>query len=252
MSTYSDKEYKIFSRLFILKEFSEQNLKKLSNAKIGIVGIGGIGCPLSQYLVNSGIKELILIDGDIIEESNLNRQILFDIKDLGKKKVIVAKEKLQKTNADCNINIIDKNLDQNNITSLKECSIIVDATDSWETSKFLNKYCVKNSISFLYTSVIRHDLQMILFENNQNQHLCLNCIFPNKNDADLPRCETVGISGISAGLAGLMSAQKIINFTLNLSEETNILTITDGKNLSIDNIVVKSKHDCSLKSIYLN
>ena len=97
----------------------------------------------------------------------------------------------------------------------------------------------------------RHDLQIILFNNsNKNNHLCLNCIFPNKDDVNLPRCDVAGISGISAGLAGLIAAQKIINFYLNLKDETNIMTISDGKKLSIDNIVIKSKHDCYLNSIF--
>ena len=97
MYNYSEKEYEIFSRLFILNEFSEENLKILSKIKIGIVGIGGIGCPLSQYLVSSGVKELLLVDGDIIEKSNLNRQILFNLNDIGRKKVEVAKHKLINT-----------------------------------------------------------------------------------------------------------------------------------------------------------
>ncbi len=249
MNNYSEKEYDIFSRLFILKEFSEKNIIKLSKTNIGIVGIGGIGCPLSQYLVSSGIKKLTLVDGDSIDKSNLNRQILFNINDIGKKKVKVAKEKLQLINPDCKINIVDNNIDASNIFSLSDCSIIVDAADNWETSKFLNEYCIKNSINFLYSSAVRHDLQIVLFENSKkNNHLCLNCIFPNKYEVDLPRCETVGISGISAGLAGLIAAQKIINFSLDLREETNILTISDGKQLSIENIVVKSKHECDLKS----
>ena len=250
MNNYSDEEYKIFSRLFILNEFSEENLKKLSNIKIGIVGMGGIGCPLSQYLVNSGIKDLVLVDGDIVEKSNLNRQILFNLDDIGKKKVDVAKEKLKLINTECKINIINKNIDSFNLNYLKECLIIVDATDSWFTSKLLNKYCLENSINFLYSSVLKHDLQLILFNNsNRTNHLCLNCIFPNKDDVDLPRCSSVGISGISAGFAGLVAAQKIINFTLNLKDETNIMTISDGKKLSIDNIIIKSKHDCYLNSI---
>ena len=98
MNNYSENEYEIFSRLFILNEFSEKNLKILSNIKIGIVGIGGIGCPLSQYLVSSGIKELLLVDGDRVEKSYLNRQILFNSNDIGKKKVDVAKEKLKLIN----------------------------------------------------------------------------------------------------------------------------------------------------------
>ena len=247
MSNYTESEYEIFSRLFILKEFSEKNLDKLSNTKIGIVGMGGIGCPLSQYLVNSGIRNLTLIDGDLIEKSNLNRQILFNTNDIGKKKVIVAKEKLKKINSNCNINIIEEKINSENLISLYNCKIIVDATDDWKTSKLLNEYCVKKSINYLYSSVIKHDIQVILFDNNSH-HICLNCIFPNNDDVDLPRCETVGISGISAGLAGLIIAQKIINFTLDLRDETNILTVSDGKKLSIENIIVKGKHDCDLKS----
>ena len=250
MNNYSEKEYEIFNRLFILNEFSEKNLKILSEIKIGIVGIGGIGCPLSQYLVNSGIKELLLVDGDVVEKSNLNRQILFNLNDMGKKKVNIAKDKLKFINTECKIDTIDKNINYLNINSLKDCSIIVDATDDWATSKLLNEYCIKNSINFLYCSALRHDLQIILFKNLDNKnHVCLNCIFPNKADVDLPRCSTVGISGISAGLAGLISAQKIINFYLNLKDETNLLTISDGKKLSIDNIIIKSKHDCCLNSL---
>ena len=250
MNNYTEAEYEIFSRLFILKEFSEENLKKLSNINIGIVGIGGIGCPLSQYLVNSGIKKITLVDGDIVEKSNLNRQILFDSNDLGKKKVEVAKKKLNLINSNCKIYILDKKIDLTNLNILSKCSIIVDASDDWKTSKILNEYCLKNSINFLYSSVVKHDLQIILFNNiKEKEHLCLNCVFPNKDDIDLPRCETVGISGISAGLAGLITAQKIINFYLNLSKETNKLTVSDGKKLTIENIVVKSKHDCYLKSV---
>ena len=95
-----------------------------------------------------------------------------------------------------------------------------------------------------------HDMQIIFFNNmKKKDHLCLNCIFPNKDDVDLPRCSSVGISGISAGLAGLIVAQKIINFSLNLKNETNIMTICNGKKLSIDNIIIKSKHKCYLNSV---
>ena len=253
MNSYSETEYEIFSRTFILKEFSENNLIKLSKLNIGIIGIGGIGCPLSQYLVNSGVKNLTLVDGDIIEKSNLNRQILFNLKDIGRKKVEVAKEKLKLINSECKINVINENINSKNLMLLSNCSIVVDATDDWVTSKILNEYCVNNKINFLYSSALGHDLQIMLFNNKlKNDHLCLNCIFPNKEDSDLPRCNTMGISGISAGLAGLISAQKIINFSLNLRNETNILTISDVKKLSIENIIVKSKHDCYLNSIIDN
>ncbi len=167
----------------------------------------------------------------------------------GKKKVEVAKHKLKLINTECKIDIIDVNVSSSNLNSLNDCNIIVDATDDWFTSKLLNEYCIKHSINFLYSSALRHDLQIILFNNEKkDNHICLNCIFPNKNDVDLPRCSVVGISGISAGLAGLVAAQKIINFSLNLRDETNIMTISDGKNLNFDKIIIKSKDDCYLNS----
>ena len=87
--TYSDLEYEIFSRQFILKSFDERNIYKLHNTKVTIVGLGGIGCPLSQYLVSSGLKNITLFDGDRIEKTNLGRQILYSLDDIGKYKSII-------------------------------------------------------------------------------------------------------------------------------------------------------------------
>ena len=101
--SYSDLEYEIFSRQFILQNFNEENIQKLNKAKITIVGLGGIGCPITQYLVSSGIKNFTFFDGDLIEKSNLARQILYSLEDVGKFKTLVAKEKLLKTNPNCNI-----------------------------------------------------------------------------------------------------------------------------------------------------
>tara|TARA_B100001057_G_scaffold84095_1_gene79911 strand:- start:10174 stop:10920 length:747 start_codon:yes stop_codon:yes gene_type:complete len=248
MSKYYEKEYDLFSRLFILKEFSEKKLDILSKQKISIVGIGGIGCPLSLYLISSGIKSLLLVDGDTIEKSNLNRQILFNNDDINKKKVKVAKKKLNKINPFSKIKIFDKNINSNNVNILSDSSIIIDAADDWKTSKLLNEFCVKNSINFVFSSVVRYDIQTVLFDNKaKDNHICLNCLFPNKNEVELPRCETVGISSISAGLAGLITAQKVINFILSLRKEAGLLTISDGKYLNIDNIVVNGNHNCYLK-----
>ena len=113
--SYSDYEFEMLSRQFILKEFSQDKINKLENSIITIIGVGGIGCPLANYLISSGIKNLKLIDGDKIEKSNLNRQILFSSKDIGKKKTIIASKKLKKINPYCEIESIEKNLDHKNM-----------------------------------------------------------------------------------------------------------------------------------------
>ena len=244
---YSDLEYEMFSRQFILKNFNEANILKLNNAKIVIVGLGGIACPLAQYLVSSGVKNLTFFDGDIIEKSNLGRQILYTLEDVGKYKTLVAKEKLLKTNPNCNITAYSQYLEQQNLNLLLNKDIIIDATDDWHTSKLINKFCLKNSLKYIFSSAINYNVQICLFDNKKN-HICLNCLFPNEEDADLPRCDTVGISSICAGIAGLVTAQKTINTLLNTKDENNILTLINTLDFTISNINIKNNVNCVLNN----
>jgi len=245
--SYSDLEYEIFSRQFILQNFNEENILKLNKSKIAIIGLGGIGCPLAQYLVSSGIKNLKFIDGDKIEKSNLGRQILYGLEDIGKYKTIAAKERLLKTNPKCKISIHFEHVNKKNIDLLIESDIIIDTSDDWKTSKLINKFCVKQNLSYMFSSAINNNIQICLFKNN-NKHTCLNCLFPNEEDAELARCDTIGISSICAGLAGLITAQKTINTILNIKDETNILTLINAADFSINNINVKNNVNCLLNN----
>ena len=245
--TYSDLEYEIFSRQFILKNFNETNINKLSNAKIILIGLGGIGCPLSQYLVSSGLKNITLFDGDLVEKTNLGRQILYSIDDIGKYKSICAKNRLLKTNPYCKITAYSENLTEKNINVLLDADIIIDTSDDWQLSKLINKFCVKNSLQYIFSSAINNNIQICLFKNQIN-HTCLNCVFPNDEDVELARCETIGISSICAGIAGLITAQKTINTILNINNENNILSLINIENLSISNIKIKNNADCALNN----
>ena len=243
---YSDKELKIFSRQFILKIFSEDKINILNKVKISIIGLGGIGCPLATYLISSGVKNIKLIDGDSVELSNLNRQILFTNDDIGEKKVKIAKNRLLKINPYCNINTVDIKLTKINLNYLLNSNIVIDATDNWENMKIVNEFCVKNYIPLITSSVVGYDIEVALFENNKENHLCLNCLFPNKKDVDLPRCDTVGIAGIAAGMAGLITAQKTINFLLKFKKESNMLLLLNALDGSSQNIALKKNYNCYL------
>ena len=245
--SYSDLEYEIFSRQFILKNFNETNIHKLSNAKITLIGLGGIGCPLSQYLVSSGLKNITLFDGDLVEKTNLGRQILYSLDDIGKYKSICAKNRLLKTNPNCKITAYSENLTEKNINILLDADIIIDTSDDWQLSKLINTFCVKNSLQYIFSSAINNNIQICLFKNQDN-HTCLNCIFPNDEDVELARCDTVGISSICAGIAGLITAQKTINTILKINNENNILSLINSENLSISNIKIKNNADCALNN----
>ena len=243
---YSDKELKILSRQFILKIFSENKINILNKVKISIIGLGGIGCPLATYLISSGVKNIKLIDGDSVDLSNLNRQILFTNDDIGEKKVKIAKNRLLKINPYCNINTVDIKLTKINLNYLLNSNIVIDATDNWENMKIVNEFCVKNYIPLITSSVVGYDIEVALFENNKKNHLCLNCLFPNKKDVDLPRCDTVGIAGIAAGMAGLITAQKTINFLLKFKKESNMLLLLNALDGSSQNIALKKNYNCYL------
>ena len=245
--SYSDLEYEIFSRQFILQNFNEENILTLNKAKIAIVGLGGLACPLAQYLVSSGVKNLTFFDGDMIEKSNLARQILYTLEDVGEYKTLVAKEKLLKTNPNCNITAYSQYLKKENLNLLLNSDIIIDATDDWHTSKLINKFCLQNSLKYIFSSAINYNIQICLFNNKKN-HVCLNCLFPNEEDADLARCETIGISSICAGIAGLVTAQKTINTLLNNKDENNILTLINTLDLSITNINIRNNVNCVLNN----
>ena len=241
----TEKEMKIFSRQLILSDFSEENFEFIQQQHVIIVGIGGIGCPVAQYLVSTGVKNLTLIDNDIIQLSNLNRQILFNENDLGEKKVEVAKKKLCFINSKNNIHAISKIISKNNISQiLSNASLVIDTTDNWKSMILINDYCVKNSIPLLSSSVIGYDGQVILFRNNKKNHLCLNCIYPNQNEPNLPRCDTVGVLGIAAGLTGLIAAQLTINFFTKNHENVEKIIMINSKLMKIDYIKIKKNDSC--------
>ena len=101
---------------------------------------------------------------------------------------------------------------------LDKTNLIIDGTDNWKTMLLINDYCVKKSIPLINASVTGYDGNLTFFENKINNHLCLRCVFPNKKQVSLPRCETVGILGTSAGIIGLLSAHKIINYLIKIEE----------------------------------
>ena len=103
----------------------------------------------------------------------------------------------------------------------------------------INNYCVKNSIPLISSSVIGYEGQAILFKNKKNKHLCLNCIYPNKDEPDLPRCDSVGVIGTAAGLTGLIAAQTTINFFTNNNYTNNKLIMISSKSMKISHIKVK-------------
>tara|TARA_Y100000590_G_scaffold470730_1_gene668907 strand:+ start:23419 stop:24174 length:756 start_codon:yes stop_codon:yes gene_type:complete len=245
----TNKEINLFARHLILEDFTEKKQKILSRSQVTFVGMGGINSPIIIYLSYIGIKNFNIIDYDNVKISNLNRQIIYSQNDIGKKKVLCAKRFLKKINSKLKIRTYNAKIIKKNCNKLLSNSdLIVDGSDNWETMLIVNDYCVKYNVPLLSASVAGYDGNIALFNNIPNKHLCLRCVFPIKKEIELPRCDTVGVFGTSAGVIGILSAHKIANFLTSDKNEqfkSNIVYF-NGKNSNFSEIELSYNKNCKL------
>ena len=188
----SPKELDRYSRQIMLEEIGYQGQLKLKNAKVCVVGTGGLGNPITTRLVAMGIGTLRIVDRDVIELSNLHRQTMFDENDVGQVKVEVAAKKLQKLNPDCTIEALA--ISVNDYTALEVvegCDVVVDALDSVNARYALNKACVKFGIPFVTGAAVGVSGQ--IFTILPGTSACYHCMFPALDEDTMPTCSIEGV-----------------------------------------------------------
>ena len=214
------KEFKRFEKQIILKKVGIAGQVKIKKAKVLIIGIGGLGCPLLTYLASSGINNIGIVDHDKVELGNLNRQILFNTSDLGKYKVIQAKSKVIKIYKKIKIKTFKKKISTKNINSiLKDYSIICDGTDNFETRYLINDYCKSKKKILISGAISKFDGHLFKFDFKKKIP-CFRCFMP-----ELPirenNCETEGIFSPVAGILGSLQANEVLKTVLNLKDDLN-------------------------------
>jgi adenylyltransferase/sulfurtransferase len=220
-----------WSRQTILPEIGMDGQKKLMNTTIAIVGVGGLGCPVAQSLVTAGIGKLVLIDGDDVELSNLHRQPLHGADDIGKKKVNSAKESLNKINSETTIKIVDDYLDeQNGLDLLKNCDVIIDATDNIETRQLIDRFSKETNVPMVYGGLYRWEGQVAVL--NVDGSPGYRELFPDPPSGG-DTCADAGVLGMLPGIIGNIQALEAVKLIVGI--ESNLigkLLIYDGMNHS--------------------
>ena len=226
--SFNFKEFKRFEKQIILKKIGIQGQKKIKKAKILIVGMGGLGCPLLTYLAASGIGHVGIVDSDKVEISNLNRQILFNSNDLNKYKVAQAKAQVKKIYKNIKIKSFKSRLTFKNIKSiLKNYEIICDGTDNYETRYLINDFCKKNRKILISAAISRFDGHLFKF-NFKKKGPCYRCFMPEQPTLE-NNCETEGIFSPVAGVMGSLQANEVLKTILgNKNESNNSILIFDG------------------------
>ena len=213
-------DFKRFEKQIILKKIGFAGQNKIKKAKILIIGMGGLGCPLLTYLASSGICNIGIVDHDKIELSNLNRQILFDVSDIGKFKVNQAKSKIKKIYKKIKLKTFKLKISLKNIKSImKNYDIICDGTDNFETRYLINDYCKKNKKILISAAISRFDGHLFKF-NFKKKGPCYRCFMPDlPNDEN--NCETDGIFSPVAGIMGALQANEVLKTILGLKDDLN-------------------------------
>jgi adenylyltransferase/sulfurtransferase len=194
----------------MLPEIGEEGQIKLSQSRVLVIGVGGLGTPILQYLSAGGVGHIGIVDHDQVDESNLQRQILFGIKDLGKLKSIIAKDRLSKLNPDVNFEIFNFRMGKKNILKLvNDHDLVFDATDNFSSRYLINDACVAVGKPWIYGAVFRYEGQVSVF--NYNDGPTLRCLYPEPPEpGTYIDAEESGLLGVLPGMIGCYQAIEAI------------------------------------------
>jgi len=234
---FSARELERYKRQMML--FGEEGQERLKNAHIFIAGAGGLGSPISIYLAVAGVGTITIVDMDVVDQSNLNRQILHSDRDVGRKKIASAEEKLRELNPDITVNAIDVKIEESNVADLiGKADGIVDAMDNYPTRYLLNDVAIAKEIPLFHGGIRGFYGQATTIIPGITP--CLKCIFPKA-----PPKEVFPVVGVTPGIIGTIQANEVIKYLLDSGELlTNRLFIWDGMEAHAEELCVERNPAC--------
>lgn len=242
----SDKEKKRYSRHLLLGDIGEAGQLRLSQSKILIIGLGGLGSPVALYLAASGIGHMLLADGDTLDITNLQRQIMFDSDGAGRPKADLAETRLSDLNPEIEIDIIDQVLTEEDLVEyVPDVDLVLDCSDNLKTRKAVNRVCAEHRIPLISAAAIRWEGHLMLFDFRQPETPCYECLYPADATEPVLNCSTSGVVGPLLGILGSMQALEAIKLLLGMDPGLNgRLLIFDGKYHQWQNFRIHKKVDC--------
>lgn len=215
---FSDAQIERYGRHMILEEIGLKGQKKLLNAKVLIIGAGGLGSPAAMYLAAAGVGTIGIADGDAVDLSNLQRQILHGTEDVGKPKVVSAKETMTGLNPDVTVNTYHTVVSSENILQLiADYDFIIDGTDNFQAKFLINDACVMAKKPFSHAGVLRFQGQLMTYVPGQGP--CYRCIFENPPSKDaVPTCAEVGVIGVMPGVIGCLQAMEAVKYITGVGQ----------------------------------
>src|SRR5476651_1074050 len=243
----SHEEIKRYSRHLIMPEVGLEGQKKLKAASVLLIGAGGLGSPLGLYLAAAGVGRIGLVDFDIVDFSNLQRQVLHGTADVGRSKLQSAKDKLQSINPEVKLDLYETRLSAaNTLEIFKPYDIIIDGTDNFPTRYLVNDACVLLKKPNVYGSIFRFDGQASVFHPPAGP--CYRCLYPEPPPpGEVPSCAEGGVLGILPGLIGCIQATEAVKLILGRGEPLiGRLLLYDALQMSFREFKVRRNPKCPM------
>jgi molybdopterin-synthase adenylyltransferase len=225
-------EFLRYNRQTILPEIGDEGQEKLKKARVLVIGAGGLGCPILQYISTAGIGFIGIMDFDTIEIHNLHRQILYTENEIGQLKALVAKKVVSELNPLVEVVAIPEKLTlENAAIIIQQYDIVVDGSDNFTTRYLVNDTCVELNKVLIYGSILKFEGQIAVFNHNGSKNL--RDLFPEMPDPkDVPNCNLNGVLGTLPGIIGTMMAHETLKVILDLPALKNELVLFNTFNWS--------------------
>lgn len=245
MYNFSQEQLKRYARHFSLRECGFKGQEKILNAKVLLVGAGGLGSPVAFYLAAAGVGDIGIIDGDSVELSNLQRQILHTTAEIGTPKAESAAKKLRALNPHITITPIASRLDSSNALEIfSQFDVIVDGVDNFATKFLINDACVLLKKPYSHGGILRFSGQSMSV--NPGQSACYACIFDSPPpEGSVPSCAEAGVFGAIAGMLGTIQATEVLKIITGIGEPLyNTLLSFDALNMAFRKITLTQNPQC--------
>tara|TARA_B100001741_G_scaffold181091_1_gene149123 strand:+ start:25 stop:780 length:756 start_codon:yes stop_codon:yes gene_type:complete len=239
-----------YSRQIVLKDVGPIGQKKIINSKVLVVGAGGLGCPVIDYLSRSGVGNIGVVDDDRVNISNIHRQSIYNSKDIGKFKVNAIKQKIKLINPQVKIKTFKLRIQKKNIEKiLKSYDFIVDGSDNFKTKFLLNEYSLNYKKILIVGAISKMDGHVFTFDFKNQNDPCLKCFYQTEPSDEILNCEYEGILGPVAGIVGNIQAMEVLKKILKIGNKlNNKILILDLRKLNFRKVEFKKKISCICKN----
>jgi len=247
MIEFTDEQIERYSRHIILPEVGGSGQQKMLEARVLLLGAGGLGSPAAYYLAAAGIGNLGIVDFDQVDLSNLQRQIIHSTERIGMLKTESAKKTIQALNPDVNVTLYNEKMDSSNIMSLiKDYDYVVDGSDNFPTRYLVNDACVMKNKTLIHGSIYRFEGQVTVFKPGDGP--CYRCLYPEPPPPGMvPNCQEGGVLGVLAGVIGNLQVVEVLKLILGIGKPlVGKLLIYDALNTEFRSLRLRRDTNCPI------